>query len=31
MSIDFLTFLAVLFAAPTALAIWIAVRQGKED
>jgi len=31
MSVEFMTFLIVLVAAPTALAIWIAVRQGKEN
>jgi hypothetical protein len=31
MSGEFMTFLTVLVAAPTALAIWIAVRHGKQD
>ena len=31
MSVEFMTFLSVLVAVPTALAIFIAVRQAKED
>ena len=31
MSVEFLTFLSVLFAVPAALAIWIAVRHGKKQ
>ena len=31
MSVEFMIFLAVLVAAPTALAILIVVRQGKDD
>jgi hypothetical protein len=31
MSVEFMAFIGVLVVVPSALAIWIAVRQGKEN